>query len=157
MSVALQPTDASVHDAPHYDPDTPAALVAAYERARRGALPVRVWYGNTTTGEAHWDERQDTIGGVIVCGPAPERLPCLLEPECLVAVPFPESAVVKVQVPGGETLYEHPTFFLPTIMLRDVSDGRTEVWFNAVRWVWFDSREAAERYRDCRLGLRLDW
>lgn len=90
--------------------DTDPAVMMALHRARQRGDRIRLWYGDTDTGEA-WPEEHDVIGYV---GRSTGREPVFILVHNSRSTGGPAiltSSVVRIDLTSdGHTLYQHPHF-----------------------------------------------
>lgn len=103
-----------------YPADMSDELIRTLENARKRGHAVRVFMGDTDTGEC-WLEEYEVIG-VFGRSGGKLKVPLLVPPGERGGSPI--SSVVKVMsVSNRRVLYEHPNFHMPLITFREIQAG----------------------------------
>jgi hypothetical protein len=93
----------------YFHPDTPEAVARTIIRAHQDGARVRLFYGDTGTGEA-WAEEHD-VTGTIGRSMGPVRAPLLIANRRSMGGPaLLDHCIVAVIRTDGAALYKHPTF-----------------------------------------------
>lgn len=144
----------------HYHPDTAPAVAAALDTLIRSQKAVRVFLGDTTTGEA-WAEEHD-CHGTLGNSTGPLKAPLLIAPRAEGGPHLIDQAIVAIKTKNAWA-YRHPTLNLGTWTVGE-NDGTTDhkgkpyaavSLHNGTVHGRHTSRAAAQRLVDFMRGERM--
>ncbi len=128
-------------------PDEVCDILAKYRGDFRNRL--RIWCGDTETGEA-WEEEYDTMG-FVGCSTGPQSVPLLLATRrSLGGGAILDHKIVAIQdITGNKWLYKHPTF---SVGVWEVVG--TTVTHNGKAYAACETMEKASRLAEFMAGRR---
>lgn len=139
-----------------YHPHTATEVVTWLETSRARRQPIRVFYGDTATGEV-WSEEND-VWGVVGRSMGPVKIPLLMHPRAQGGPGMLEHCIVGIVTRGSDGrarfVYRHPALDLG--IWRAAHDGdRWAAFHNGGLHARFDNQKAARRYVDFMTGKRV--
>lgn len=131
-----------------YDFKTPMMVKVALEMARNRKKRVRIWYGDTTTGESWLDEHE--VVGYVGRSTGIKKVPLLIANSAASGGgAILDSRIIRiVQIEGKLELYRHSRFFVPDMTVGMTKDVLlpADVMVNGSKHASFKSREKAENW-----------
>ena len=137
-----------------YHADTPETVIAVLENHRRNQRKIRLFYGNTQTGQS-WLDEYDVVG-CIGRSTGPIKVPLLIPPGDIGGPALLDHCLIGIDSPR-KVLYQHDRFHVGEITL---TQGRLkrlpwEVWIDQALQARFQAKRAAEHYIDFLQGKRF--
>jgi hypothetical protein len=132
------------------------ALIDCYHSKAR----IRVWYGNTNTGES-WLEEYDTIG-TVGRSTGQQKTPLLIKnSRSSGGGGILTNCITRIDVISSKrTIYKHPLFYVPTLGVYPNLDEETNIKYpfivlkNGTIQALFKTKGQAHRYIDFMTGER---
>ncbi len=137
-----------------YHADTPEPVVEVLETVRLNQRKVRLYYGNTQTGQS-WFEENDEIGR-IGRSTGPIKVPLLIEPGEIGGPALLDHCVIRIDSPRT-VLYQHEQFRTGDFKLvcGKVERAPWEVFIDHAVQARFQDKRQAQRYIDFMQGKRF--
>lgn len=137
-----------------YHANTPERVIEILEQFRQNQRRVRLFYGDTITGQA-WHEEHDVIGR-IGRSMGPIKVPLLIEPGEIGGPAILDHCLIRIDTPRN-VLYQHAAFRVGEVSLSagELKGLPWEVLIDQVVQARFQSKNEACRYRDFILGYRF--
>lgn len=137
-----------------YHADTPEPVVEVLETVRQNQRKVRLFYGNTQTGQSWFDEH-DVIGR-IGRSTGPIKVPLLIEPGEIGGPALLDHCVIRIDSPRT-VLYQHEQFRTGEFSLvhGQVERAPWEVFIDQAVHARFQDKRQAQRYIDFMQGRRF--
>ena len=137
-----------------YHADTPEPVVEILETVRQNQRKVRLYYGNTQTGQSWFDEH-DVIGR-IGRSTGPIKVPLLIEPGEIGGPALLDHCVIRIDSPR-KTLYQHERFRTGnfTLVCGKLERSPWEVFIDQAVHARFQDKRQAQRYMAFMQGERF--
>lgn len=137
-----------------YHVETPEPVIEVLETVRQNQRKVRLYYGNTQTGQSWFDEH-DVIGR-IGRSTGPIKVPLLIEPGEIGGPALLDHCIIRVDSPRT-TLYQHQQFRTGAFMLvcGKLERSPWEVLIDQVVHARFPDKRQAQRYMAFMQGERF--
>jgi hypothetical protein len=137
-----------------YHADTPDTVVDILEQLRQNQRRVRLFYGDTKTGQS-WHEEHDVIGR-IGRSMGSIKVPLLIEAGEIGGPALLDHCIIRIDTPR-KVLYQHASFRVGEVSLSagELKGLPWEVLIDQVVQARFQSKNEACRYRDFIQGHRF--
>lgn len=137
-----------------YHADTPEPVIHILETLRKNQRKVRLYYGDTQTGQS-WFEEHDVIG-CIGRSVGPIKAPLLVPPGDSSGPALLDHCIIRINTPR-KVLYQHELFRVGDFSLQqgEYKERPWEVWIDRLLQARFEVKNQAERYIDFLQGHRF--
>jgi hypothetical protein len=137
-----------------YHADTPETVIAVLENHRRNQRKIRLFYGNSQTGQC-WLDEYDVVG-CIGRSTGPIKVPLLIPPGDIGGPALLDHCLIRIDSPR-KVLYQHDRFHVGEVTLVQGRFKRLpwEVFVDQALQACFQAKRAAEHYIDFLQGKRF--
>jgi hypothetical protein len=139
-----------------YHADTPEPVVELLEQLRHSRRKIRLYYGDTQTGQS-WLDEHDVIGW-IGRSMGTIKVPLLIEPGNIGGPALLDHCIVRIDSPH-QVLYQHDEFRVGELeLVKGTLTGLPwEVWIDGSVHARFKAKTEARHYQAFIQGHRLSW